>query len=357
MRIINFAVLLISAFIQMMTILTSELTLEFLTSVLPMILPTLGFMMQMYLRIRFIDKLKKLFEYMWDDWALQKTHDEIKIMYEHAETTKLWTLGYFSFYYLAITIYSVWLFTPEILDIISPINESRPRIQLSYMRFELFIDEDRYFYFIRFYICIMSFVTPLISMACSTLFVVFTQHVCAMCELLGYRAERLFCTVGNRGNRKKCNLFCETKINCEKITVFVRLHNNIIEFIGTINSYYTVPCLMDLVGFILLTGITVFQILSAVKIEQAIRSIILTSMLLCHMFMHNYMGDKVTDKSSNVCEKVYNSAWYDTLILEQKLLLLIIRRRSNPLVLSAWFYIFSLSNFGLTNLRTFLRQT
>lgn len=33
---------------------------------------------------------------MWDDWALQKTYDEIKIMYEHAETTKLWTLGYFS---------------------------------------------------------------------------------------------------------------------------------------------------------------------------------------------------------------------------------------------------------------------
>lgn len=49
----------------------------------------------------------------------------------------------------------------------------------------------------------------------------------------------------------------------------------------------------------------VFQILSTVKIEQAIRSIILTSMLLCHMFMHNYMGEKVTDKSSNVCEKVW----------------------------------------------------
>lgn len=48
----------------------------------------------------------------------------------------------------------------------------------------------------------------------------------------------------------------------------------------------------------------VFQILSTVKIEQAIRSIILTFMLLCHMFMHNYMGEKVTDKSSNVCEKV-----------------------------------------------------
>lgn len=33
---------------------------------------------------------------MWDDWALQKTYDEIKIMYEHAEIAKLWTFGYFS---------------------------------------------------------------------------------------------------------------------------------------------------------------------------------------------------------------------------------------------------------------------
>lgn len=49
----------------------------------------------------------------------------------------------------------------------------------------------------------------------------------------------------------------------------------------------------------------VFQILSIVKIEQAIRFIILTTMLLCHTFMHNYMGEKVTTKSSNVCEKVW----------------------------------------------------
>lgn len=48
-----------------MTILTSELTLEFITSVLPMILPTLGFMMQMYLRIRFIDKVSSVDHYLY----------------------------------------------------------------------------------------------------------------------------------------------------------------------------------------------------------------------------------------------------------------------------------------------------
>ncbi|XP_072764540.1 uncharacterized protein [Anoplolepis gracilipes] len=284
-------------------------------------------------------QLKELFERMWNDWALQKTYDEIKIMHEHAETTKLWTL-----YYLGVAMYNIWLFMPEILDIISPMNESRPRIQLQYLHVEFFIDEERYFYFIRFWICIINFVSPLMPLACSTLFMVLTQHVCAMCELQGYRAERLFSIVENT---KRCDLFRRAKISCEKITVFVRLHNSIIQFIGIINSYYTIPCLMALIGILFVTSITVFQILTIIQIEEALRSVILTILLLSYMFMFNYMGEKVTNQSSNMCEKVYNSVWYNAVVSEQKLLLLIIKRRFQPLVLTAWFYVFSLPNFRL----------
>lgn len=31
---------------------------------------------------------------MWQDWALQKTNDEIRIMHQHAKITKLVTLYY-----------------------------------------------------------------------------------------------------------------------------------------------------------------------------------------------------------------------------------------------------------------------
>ncbi|XP_072761711.1 uncharacterized protein [Anoplolepis gracilipes] len=347
MRIVNFTILLVSAFIQILIILTSEITMEFITSMVPTALPALGFVPQMYIRIKLVDKinsLKQLFEHMWNDWALQKTYDEIKIMHEHAETTRLWTLYYLSFGYSSLIIYYIWLFMPDILDIVLPINESRPQIQLPYFRVEFFIDEEQYFYFTRFLLCIICFVTSLMPLACSTLFMVFTQHVCAMCELLGYRAERLFCIIGNMN---KCDLFRGKKINYERITVFIQLHNSIIQFIGIINSYYTITCLMDLIGFILVASITVFQILTIVKIEEAIRSIVFTIMLLCYMFMLNYMGHKVTNKSSNICEKVYNSVWYDAVVSEQKLLLLIIRRRFHPLVLTAWFYVFSLPNFSL----------
>lgn len=31
---------------------------------------------------------------MWNDWAMEKTDDEIKIMHQHAETTRLLTIYY-----------------------------------------------------------------------------------------------------------------------------------------------------------------------------------------------------------------------------------------------------------------------
>ncbi|XP_072764272.1 uncharacterized protein [Anoplolepis gracilipes] len=344
MRIIHFTFLITSVFIQIFSILTTELTMEFITIIIPTVLPTLAFLPQLYIRIKLIDKLKELLERMWNDWALQKTYDEIKIMHEHAETTKLWTLYYVGLSYLGVTIYNIWLFMPEILDIISPMNESRPRIQLPYLHVEFFVDEERYFYFIRFLVCIITFVSPLMPLACSTLFMVLTQHVCAMCELQGYRAERLFSIVKNT---KRCDLFRRAKISCEKITVFVRLHNSIIQFIGIINSYYTIPCLMDLIGILFVASITVFQILTIIQIEEALRSVILTILFLSYMFVFNYMGEKVTNQSSNMCEKVYNSVWYNAVVSEQKLLLLIIKRRFQPLVLTAWFYVFSLPNFEL----------
>jgi len=85
--------------------------------------------------------------------------------------------------YVAATGYNVWLFLPDILDIISPLNESRPQIQP--FRAEFFIDEKQYFYLIRSHACIVIFMLPLIFLANSTLFMVLTKHACGMCELLG----------------------------------------------------------------------------------------------------------------------------------------------------------------------------
>ncbi|XP_072764358.1 uncharacterized protein [Anoplolepis gracilipes] len=341
-RIIHLIFLLGSAFIQIFSILVSEITMEFIATTIPSIACSLAVLPQMYIRIKHIDKLRELLEHMWTHWTLQKTHNEFKIMHKNAEIIRLLTLYSLSCSCLCVIIANIWLYTPEILDIISPINESRQRIKLPYARFDFFIDEERYLYFLRFCIFIASFITPMMTFVYYVMFMTFTIHICAMCKLLGYRAEHLFCIVGNT---KKRNLFHRTKIYCEKITAFVQLHNSIIQFIRMLDSCYTISCLLDLIVSVIVTSITAFQTLTIFKIEEYFKAIALTTVLLCFLFMINYMGQKVTNDSSNICEKVYNSTWYDAEVSQQKLLLLIMRRRFNPLVLTAWFYVFSVPNF------------
>ncbi|KAL6255322.1 hypothetical protein P5V15_013662 [Pogonomyrmex californicus] len=359
MRAILTVVMLSSTIFQISSFFTFDVNAEFIVDVIPALIPTLGSLSHMYARVRNIDKLRILLERMWNDWSLQKTNYEIKIMHEHAETTRLVTVCYSFLMYASVITYITWIFVPEILDVIAPMNESRPRMQP--FKIEFFIDEEQYFYLIRSHTCIVLFLLPIIFISSVTLYIALTQHVCGMCELLGYRAERLFCVVkGTAG----CGLIRRSKINRGGIAVFVRLHYNIIQFIDIIEIYHTIPFLMDFLGFVLAMGLALAQILTiGGNIERALRSISFTFATMMYLFISNYMGQKITDKTSNICERVYNSIWYHAVVSEQKLLLLIMKRRFYPLVLTACkLYVISLQNFGMI-LQTamsycmFMRQT
>ncbi|XP_028046817.1 uncharacterized protein LOC105833762 [Monomorium pharaonis] len=118
------------------------------------------------------------------------------------------------------------MFIPEILDIVVPMNESRPRRRP--FKAEFFIDEERYFYLIRFHICIVLVILPIAYVVSSTLFVTLTQHVCGMCTLLGYRAERLFSIVEDK---TEYSLIQKSQISTRNVAVFVRQHYNILQFV------------------------------------------------------------------------------------------------------------------------------
>ncbi|KYQ49312.1 hypothetical protein ALC60_11622, partial [Trachymyrmex zeteki] len=286
MRAVITIVMLSSAFFQISSMFTSEVTLDFIVDGIPCLLLTLGSLTNLYPRMMHIDKFRELFERMWQDWELQKTNHEIKIMHEHAEISRLFTFYYIILTYINIVGYNIWMFIPEILDIMSPMNESRPRRRP--FNIEFFVDEEQYFYFIRFHICLVLIIVPIVYVASSTLFLTLTQHICGMCELLGH-----------------------------------------IDF----DESYVNP---------------VFQILSISDTERAIRSVGIFCVALCYVFISCYMGQRITDTSSSLCGKIFNSTWYNAVVSEQKALLIIMIRRYQPFILTACkFYVMSLQNFGM----------
>ncbi|XP_011863907.1 PREDICTED: uncharacterized protein LOC105559883 isoform X3 [Vollenhovia emeryi] len=296
------AIMLSSIFFQIASFFTYDLTAEFIVEGIPSLIMIVGGVINTYTRIGHVDRYRELFERMSRDWALQKTHDESKIMHEHAEISRLFTIGFLIVAYIFIGGYNIWMVVPEILDMIFPMNESRPRRRP--FNAEFFIDEERYFYIIRSHIHVVLLYMPITYIACSTLYFTLTQHVCGMCELLG--------------------------------------------FIGIIETCHTVPFFMDLTGVVFMISLSLIQVLTISDAERAIRSIGVSMAGLGYVFISCYMGQKITDASTNIIEKIFNSTWYNAVVSQQKALLMIMMRRCHPIILTACkFYILSLQNFGM----------
>ena len=81
------------------------------------------------------------------------------------------------FVYLAMPI------TPQLLDFIIPLNETRPKKTL--YPTEYYLDVEKYFYWILIHGYISSFTCTIILVSVDTAFMVFLHHACGIFAILG----------------------------------------------------------------------------------------------------------------------------------------------------------------------------
>lgn len=74
------------------------------------------------------------------------------------------------------------IFIPDILNIIAPLDKPRPR-QLP-VHIELFVDIEKYFYFISLIFLVAAFLGNTVLMATETMYMLFIQHACGLFELI-----------------------------------------------------------------------------------------------------------------------------------------------------------------------------
>lgn len=85
--------------------------------------------------------------------------------------------------YVTIAIYLTIPMMPKILDIILPLNESRP---LTYLyRTEYFVDPEKYFYAIVLHTYTGTIITVSVVAAADAMFNAYVQHVCGILAIVG----------------------------------------------------------------------------------------------------------------------------------------------------------------------------
>ncbi|XP_032665220.1 odorant receptor 22c-like isoform X1 [Odontomachus brunneus] len=139
-------------------------------------------------------------------------------------------------------------------------------------------------------------------------------------------------------------------------TLLRKFCENDLRFVKLMESTFSIPLAVQLITVIVSISCTLLQchffVLEITKQEagaiEATRYACYVMGQLFHLFCLSFEGQKLTDYSLGMRNKIYNSSWYQTSIRSQKLLIMMMMQSSQPTFVSAGkIYIFSLESFTM----------
>ncbi|XP_051162560.1 putative odorant receptor 85d [Leptopilina boulardi] len=288
-------------------------------------------------------KLSIILEKIEKDWLIWSTEPEIEILKKHAQDGKKFRIIYFAFMMGLLISFLFMPVLPKILDWIQPLNESRELPPILFTDYRFF-NEENYYFLIFLHNYIGTFWAMLIMINTEMIFMICTQHACAILEAVGTKLTNLVnnqCTPQRNKNFKK-------KIDYD-IIFCVKQHKKLITFIEDIHKCFSIIFLI-LVGFnILSISVTLVQV--SMKVDnptETFRFFTETLGQAIHIFYLTVPCQQLIDNSMSLTDSVYKSNWYLLPIHSRKSLLMIMRRSSEPLeFMVGKIYTYSMRNFGM----------
>lgn len=145
---------------------------------------------------------------MREDWSSYVRDKEVDILKEYATRAKLFTLGYACelfvsmnlllhcynssslwtvFVYSVLLMYFVTPIIPVLLDVLVPLNESRPRRVLFLL--EYFADKNWY-YLGQVEACFGAIICLTIFIVADSIYVMYVEHACSLFAVVRYKISR-----------------------------------------------------------------------------------------------------------------------------------------------------------------------
>ncbi|XP_072749158.1 uncharacterized protein [Anoplolepis gracilipes] len=294
-----------------------------------------------------IVQVKQMWKNIRDSWSLLKNETERDIMRKYASTGELHTILLTLSVFVSVILYAFLELMPIILDIIFPLNETRPR--KIHALTEYFIDERTYFYAIlcHWFICI-SF-GFFVLMATGTLEFVYFQHICGLLKIASYRIEH------SLNKYILCNFTPkEDHTVIQNISAAANIHLKAIECSEFVRISFMPLFFLMAIIFVSSISLNLFRLFQAISllqsIEELITSIAFVCILFVFLFVANYLGQNVTDHNSEIFDKTYNVRWYMVPVKIQKLLLFIMQNTTK-------LYILNVGNLIAASMEDFTKLT
>ncbi|XP_076672250.1 uncharacterized protein LOC143371186 [Andrena cerasifolii] len=304
---------------------------------------------------RHIHDIEKIFEHIADDWRSLKSDEEIEIVRQYANNSRIFII------IIAVCMYSTTLLvvagyvSPTLLDIVIPLNESRPKELFLFM--EYFVDGKKYFHYIVAHISVSSFLEVTALLTTESLNIVNVQHVCGILKVTSYRLEHSLDPLFSRESRDNDEVYTRlveaVNIQRRAYKLVLNLQKFQCGYTELWCAFSAFPDLCLLVLGVSSVSINLFRLFQATratkKMAELIRCSLFVSIHFFYMFIVNYGGQLIMNHCAEIFEKTYFIPWYQAPLRIQKHLLFISQRSCRNLHMTRIGYLFvpSLEGFHL----------
>ncbi|XP_072756972.1 uncharacterized protein [Anoplolepis gracilipes] len=307
-----------------------------------------------------INQMRYLFSLIEYHWQVFNNPTDVEILQDYVIFSRKVVIFYAIYVYSSTSLYLLMPMSPQILDIVMPLNESRPRKFL--FEVEYHIDREKYYYFILFHSYVAVIAVMSIVVCADTTYIVYVQHGCSLFAAIGYRLEHIVSEdqassfMDNeettcRGKAVEDIYFKQTTFR--ELVICLRKHQLAIQYARILESAFRLSTGIQLACNMLALSLIGIQVMSNLgRTDELIRYISLCAGAFFHLLCMSLPGQRLMDHSVNIFDKVYRSHWYTFSLESKRLLRILLYRSIVPCTLTAGkIYVMSMANYSMV--RTF----
>ncbi|XP_050445522.1 odorant receptor 4-like [Cataglyphis hispanica] len=296
-------------------------------------------------------KLQYLLQLMDEHWRLFHSECELHILRHYAKIGEKVTKYYSVYINIFVGIFISIPLMPKILDIIIPLNESRPAIYV--LEGDWGVDKEKYYLPILLHCYLAVIVSTRCMVNVDTMYMVCVLHGCSLFNAIGIRLENIFNNVEfmkskNTINEKHLAIKEYNSEDYREMIACLKKHQLAIEYINLLNSTFKTATFLILFLNVMILSLNGLQIINKLgQTQEVIRFGCITMGSVTHLLSMCFPGQLLLDTSIEVFDKAYSARWYMFSLKTIKLLSILLHRSLVPCTLSAAnMYIMSMTTFS-----------
>ncbi|KAM0732215.1 Odorant receptor Or2 [Formica fusca] len=281
-------------------------------------------------------KLQYLLQLMDEHWQLFHSECELHILRNYANIGQKVTKYYSVYINIFVVMFMLIPLTPKVLDIIIPLNESRPAIYV--LEGDWGVDKEKYYFPILLHCYLVAIISTRCMVNVDTMYIVCVLHGCSLFNAVSIRVENIFDkTKLVEGEKIKHVVIKEhDSEDYREMIACLKKHQLAIQYTHMLDSTFRSAMFLILSLNVMILSLVGLQLINKFgQTQEVIRFGCIAVGSVTHLLSICLPGQLLLDRSIEVFDKAYSAQWYMFSLKTTKLLSILLYRSLVPCTLSA----------------------